>query len=122
MRVSLAPLPLKDKPVERPQEDEDIVFSPVVALEELDLSTELYSHYVAAKRMFEASKNEPLNQRAQTMNSVVAVLSRIARIRTELFNSERMKKIEECLIETLKDFPEVSTAFLAAYEVALNVE
>ena len=121
MRASLAPPPLIER-LERPQEDEDIVFSPVVNLEDLDLSTELYGHYVAAKRMFEASKKEPLNQRAQTMNSVVSVLSRIARIRTELFNSERIKKIEECLIATLKEFPEVQAEFMAAYETALNAE
>jgi predicted O-linked N-acetylglucosamine transferase (SPINDLY family) len=116
MHESLAPPPKADKP----KEEEEVVFSPVVALEELDLADELYSHYIAARRMFEASKKEPLNQRAQTINSVVNVLGRIATIRTELFNSERMKKMEEVLIKVLKDFPEVSESFITAYEEALS--
>jgi predicted O-linked N-acetylglucosamine transferase (SPINDLY family) len=116
MHASLAP----QTKFEQAAETKPLVLSKVVPLEDIDLSDELYGHYVAAKHMFEASANEPLNQRAQTINTVTAVLGRIAAIRTELYNSERIKKLEECLIRVLKDFPEVQTAFMDAYEEALN--
>lgn len=116
MHASLAPKP----PSNLPNGAGILVRAPRQNLEELDLSEELYKQYVKVKDMFDAAPNEPLNQRAQTINSIVAVLGRITQIRTELYSAERLKKMEECLIRTLKLFPDISESFLAAYEEALD--
>lgn len=113
MHASLAP---RSK-VENPSATYDCV-----KLVDLDLSKELYEQYVYVKQMLTDADDEPLNQRAQTVNAVVGVLARITTIRTELYSAERLKKLESCLVATLKEFPEMQAHFMAAYEEAINVQ
>lgn len=90
---------------------------PVAPLADLNLTEELYAQYVKAKQMLADSSSEPLNQRAQTMNSIVSILTQIAKIRTDLYDAERLKKLEAALLTTLKEFPELSDRFLELYVV-----
>jgi hypothetical protein len=92
---------------------------PVPRLEDLNLADELYAQYVSAKQMLEDSDEDPLNQKAQTTNSIVNILAHIAKIRTDLYNAERLKKLESCLLTTLKEFPEISERFIELYEEEL---
>lgn len=99
-----------------PLRREELPNPPTQALATLDLSAELYAQYVKAKNLLTESSSEPLNQKAQTLNSIVSVLAVIAKIRTELYNAERLKKLESCLIEALLEFPALQEAFMERYE------
>lgn len=112
MHGSLAPPP---RPEQKPK-----LAEAAVPLTSLDLSHELYLQYLKAKKMLTDAGNEPLNQKAQTLNSIVSVLGVIAKLRTELYNSERLKKLESCLIETLLEYPELHEAFMERYERELQ--
>lgn len=117
MRANLAPPKNYDFP-EAPKEKLRVILE-VPKLEDLDLSAELYNQYVLAKQLLSDADDQPLNQKAQTLNSIVSILRDISKVRTDLFNAERIKAIESALLMTLKDFPEMSTAFLESYEAAL---
>lgn len=93
---------------------------PTPRLADLDLAEELYQQYIQAKQMLEDADKDPLNQKAQTTNSIIGILDRIAKIRTELYNAEKLKKLESCLLTTLKEFPELSERFLELYEEELS--
>lgn len=59
----------------------------------------------------------PPNQRAQVANSVNHVLSRVIDLQSEVYESERFKRIETALIRALDTLPEETAAkFLADYE------
>lgn len=115
MHGNLAPkrktAPVPEKP-EKPK-----LLLPVVALADLDLLDELYKQYVIGKQLLsDADADEaPLNQKAQTLNSVVSILGTITKMRTELYNAEKLKSLEGALLETLKEFPEMSDRFLELY-------
>ena len=62
----------------------------------------------------------PANQKAQTSNAVAATLATLSKLQTEMYTSERLKKIEQVLIETLQTLPqETQAAFLDTYEANL---
>jgi len=92
------------------------VLLPVIPLEDLNLADELYAQYVKAKQLLEDADKEPLNQKAQTMNSIVNILGHITKIRTDIYNAEKLKRLESALLTTLKEFPELSDRFLELYE------
>lgn len=90
---------------------------------EINLETELLAQYVRAQRLLhEASYDDtiPLSQKAQTINSATSILGALTKSQAELYSTERIKKIERCLVETLKKFPEMQANFFALYEEALN--
>ena len=63
----------------------------------------------------------PANQKAQVANSLSAALVNLVKLQGDVHSSERMKRIESILIDTLKDLPvEAVEAFLANYEQALE--
>ena len=62
----------------------------------------------------------PVNQRAQAVNTATTVLAALTKSQAELYSLERVKKIENCLLETLKAYPELQESFLISYEAALN--
>ena len=99
---------------------------PVKNLREINLARELVLQLQANQELQNrclASADTPANQVAQTMNSTAAVLQQLIRLQTEVHNSERLKKIEQKLIETLNTLPsEVQEAFLETYELILAEE
>lgn len=63
----------------------------------------------------------PLNQRVQLANSVSGALKTLGELQNTLFSSERYKKIENLLVQTLNKLPEdVASSFLDDYEALLR--
>lgn len=95
-------------------------------MREINLARELVLQLQANQELQNrclASADTPANQVAQTMNSTAAVLQQLIRLQTEVHNSERLKKIEQKLIETLNTLPsDVQEAFLETYELILAEE
>ena len=95
-------------------------------LEDLNIADELLIQYKNAVNLLEAAQHDadiPANQKAQLLNSISAIITNISKTQTDVYNAERLKALENILIATLKDFPEVKSAFLEAYERALaNVQ
>lgn len=100
------------------------VIGEVKNLNELDLDSELASHYSRAIRMVEALEYDdsiPANQKAQAMNTLTAILQQIIKIRTELYNAEYLKRLENALLKTLKVLPTAAQEeFMEEYERAVR--
>lgn len=113
----------KKKKGEEPVEPTIPVFTELTATT-LNLEAELLSQYNEARRlMFDAQYGTlpiPVNQRAQAVNTATSVLAALTKSQAELYSLERIKKIEACLLEVLKAFPELQDQFLVAYEAALE--
>jgi len=63
----------------------------------------------------------PANQKAQAMNTLTTILQQIIKIRTDLYNAEYLKKIEQILLKTLKALPvDVQQEFMEEYEQSLR--
>lgn len=99
---------------------------PAVELSDLNLEKELVAHFLVVKEtMSDAMENDeiPANQKAQLMNSCATLLTQMAKVQTELYNAERIKKIEQAVIETLKKTDgDVIATFLGIYEELLEKE
>jgi len=94
-------------------------------LEDLNVADELLMQYKNAVSLFELAQHDeniPANQKAQLLNSISAIITNISKTQTDVYNAERLKTLENTLISTLKDFPEVKSVFLDADERALNVQ
>lgn len=87
-------------------------------LNDLDLEDELLKQYNTAKNLYEDAEFDeevPLNQKAQTLNAISAILGQIIKQREMLHNVQTITAIEQALVATLKDFPEVKEGFMTAY-------
>ena len=97
---------------------------PARSLKDLDLEAELTLQFLALQQLQNSvidDDDTPANQKAQTASALSAALMNLVKVQSEVHNSERMKKIEAILIDTLKDLPvEAVEAFLANYEQALE--
>lgn len=97
---------------------------PARSLKDLDLEAELALQFLALQQLQNAvidDEDTPANQKAQVANSLSAALVNLVKVQSDVHNSERMKRIESILIDTLKDLPvEAVEAFLANYEQALE--
>lgn len=92
-------------------------------LNELDLDKELLDQYKAAKGVFDDIKNDEsiaANQKAQVINSIQSILQSIVKTQQELHSVERLKLIENTLIETLQKHETLKDAFLKDYTEALE--
>ena len=89
-------------------------------LKDLDLEKELLNQYKKAQELLEFSDGEPLNQKAQTLNSITNILQAIIKSQQDLYNIERLKTLETTLITVLQGFPEIKHKFLDAYERELK--
>lgn len=89
-----------------------------INLSQLNVEDELLRQYNAANQLLADAAYEeiPLNQKAQAMNSIVAILGQIIRQQETVKNMAAMTELETALIDTLKEFPEVRERFLAVYE------
>lgn len=93
------------------------------SLNELDLDKELLAQYIDAKNFLKDVKHDseiPLNQKAQILNTITSILQNIIKMQQDLHSVERMKVIENTLIETLKNHEQLRDAFLKDYEKALG--
>lgn len=97
---------------------------PARSLKDLDLEAELTLQFLALQQLQNSvidDDDTPANQKAQTASALSAALMNLVKVQSEVHNSERMKKIEAILIDTLKDLPvEAVEVFLANYEQALE--
>lgn len=90
-------------------------------LKDLDLEHELLKQYQRAQELLEFSDDEPLNQRAQTLNSITSILQAIIKLQQDLYNMERLKTLENTLVNTLQEFPQLKEKFLDSYRKNLKV-
>lgn len=59
----------------------------------------------------------PANQKAQVLNSVASTLQMLGKLQIELYDAERLKRLEQILVEAIKNLPKESQEqFLEAYE------
>ena len=94
------------------------------SLKSLDLDAELYNAYAKAKNYLadvQSDDQVPPNQVAQVFNTISAILKEIVKMQTDLYNAERVKKLEAAMIQAIKLAPEKSQkAFLEQYEAILK--
>lgn len=97
---------------------------PVKHLKDLNLQQELVLQLLSIQRLQNdaiADEDVPSNQKAQVAGHVASALATLGKLQVEVYNSERLKKIEAVLIEVLKTLPtEAQEAFLTGYEAAVG--
>lgn len=93
-------------------------------LKDLDLAHELVLQLKIAQKLQEetlADMDTPANQKSQVLNAVAGAIQAISKLQVELYDSERLKRIEACLIETVGILdPADQEAFFERYERALE--
>lgn len=94
----------------------------VSSLNDLNIEDEVLNQFYVAKEMLAEADREPLSQRAAMVGAVTTILKNITTLRTDLYTSQRLVVMESCLIAVLKEFPEMSQAFMARYSKALELE
>ena len=91
----------------------------------MDLLAETMQLYRRTKRLMEhtlRSKTTPSNQKAQTVNALANLLKGLAAQQTELYNAERLKRLENLVITAVKDLaPDTQDEFIRRYEAEVNV-
>lgn len=108
---------------DKPQRVRVLVDIKAQSLSELDLDQELLQQYKDAKQLFkdiELDDLTPMNQKAQIMNSITSILTKIVENQTALYDSERVKLIESILIDVLKQYPDINAEFMERYKKALE--
>lgn len=64
----------------------------------------------------------PANQKAQVANSLHSLLRALSTQQIELYNAERLRRLEAVIVRLVRDLPEAQAEeFLAAYEAEVNV-
>lgn len=100
------------------------VYLPSKSLKDMNLEDELLIQYQQTKALLASIIDDvgtPANQRAQVINSCSSILAQITKTQTDLYNSERLKVLEQALINALKTVPEsVSEKFFENYERQLE--
>ena len=96
------------------------------SLKDLNLDSELYAAYVGAKNFLaELQNTEPgtvaPNHVAQVFNTISAILKEIVKMQTDLYNAERLKRLEYSVIQAIKLAPkDVQDVFFEQYEAILK--
>lgn len=115
--LSLASLTLHELIAKRAEID---TFLPSLTIMEMDLEQELLMSYHQTKALIaDVIKDDetPANQKAQLVNTCNSILTQITKSQTDLYNSERLKIMEQCLSNALKNAPDnVSEKFFMDYE------
>lgn len=78
-------------------------------LAEVDLEEELVLQFQQGKALFNSvieDSRVPTNQRAQVANSCTALLEHLTKLQESLYNSERIKALEQALVRAIHDLPE----------------
>lgn len=94
------------------------------SLQDVDLAHELVRQYNLANALFEDAKNDleaTPQQKAAVLNTISSILKQIISMQTELYNAERLKRLESILLAALKTIPEPARLqFMADYERELS--
>lgn len=99
-------------------------YLPSLSIMDMDLEGELLMQYAQTKALLASVVDDevtPANQKAQLMNTCSAILTQIIKSQTDLYNGERLKVMEQCLMNALKTVTdEVSIKFFDNYERELS--
>lgn len=125
MTYELEDMGLRDRP--EPQRDDVFPASFMNehgSLKSLDLDGELYNAYAKAKNYLaevQMDRDVPPNQVAQVFNTISSILKEIVKMQTDLYDAERVKKLEAAMLKAIKVAPkEAQLAFLEEYEAILK--
>lgn len=92
------------------------------SLGKFNLEEKLLAQFAAVEKLRDLTlkdKTTPVNQKAQVFNSCTQILNHLARLMTEVYNAERLKKFEAALLYTLDTMaPDKKLIFLDAYKEA----
>lgn len=70
-----------------------------------------------------AEEETPANQMAQVANSLSSALGNLAALQSKIYSSERIKRIEQILLDCLRQLPaETVSEFMDGYERVLEKE
>jgi hypothetical protein len=93
-------------------------------LSNINLEQELVGQFMSVKGLLSdaySNNDETSSQKASLINACSAILRDLAKTQTMIYNAERVKLLEQILIETLKEVgPEIATRFLELYEKNLE--
>ena len=94
------------------------------SLQSLNLDNELYTTYAKAKNYLadlQFEDNVAPNHIAQVFNTISTILKEIVKMQTDLYNAERVKKLEAAMISAIKKAPlEAQVEFFEQYEKSLG--
>jgi hypothetical protein len=94
-------------------------------LESVDLMKENIRLYRQTRRLLSkvlVDTVTPSNQKAQVINALSSILKGLTAQQTDIYNAERLKRLESAVIDMLKMVPEdAQKAFLERYETEVNV-
>lgn len=99
------------------------VYNPVSSLNDLDLGQAMLDTYNSARELLSSTQYAeeiPLNQKAQIVNSLHSVIASLIKQKETLHNIERLKALEDALVKTLKEFPDINARFLDLYSTNLE--
>lgn len=99
---------------------------PVRRLKDVNMEVELVRQLSVVHRLQReviSDDNTPANQKAQVAGQVANVLAVLSKLQVEVYSSERLKKIEAVLIETINLMSaEAQTFFFQEYEGRLGYQ
>jgi hypothetical protein len=95
-----------------------------LSLKDLSIETELLIQFDALRRLQSeifADEGTPGNQKAQVANSLGSVLAKLADLQTEVYESERFKRVENAVIRFIMGLPaDQQVNMLDQYEAAVR--
>lgn len=97
----------------------------IIALKDLNMEEELARVYAEARQFLSDVRlvDAPPNQVAQVFNTISSILKEITKTQTELYNSERLKRIEAAVVQAIKLAPKESQdVFFNEYEKLLDTK
>lgn len=96
---------------------------PATKLSEVNLAEELVLQFQKVRSLQSKvlDSNTSAQQKAAVANACASALAQLVKMQTELYNAERMKMVEQVLIQVMRDQPEaIQLAFFDKYERALG--
>jgi|JI10StandDraft_1071094.scaffolds.fasta_scaffold14846_8 hypothetical protein len=96
----------------------------LTSLDQIDIANSLLIQYQSAimlRRHALGDREAPFNQRAQVLNAVNGILAQLVKLRTDLYNSERIRRLEGILLSCIKHLPEdARREFMEVYQRELE--
>ena len=93
-------------------------------LENMNLAEELALQFKQARALYADIVNDPevlANQKAQVLSTITSIIATITKAQAELYNAERLKKLEAAVLKALKTLPKDSQeGFFDLYGGYLN--
>lgn len=94
------------------------------SLKGVNMERELVAQLAIVKKLQSDTIDDeetPLNQRAQVAGQVENIMSTLGKLQVQIYDSERLKRLEGVLIECLQHLPtEVQEEFLTRYEAEIT--